>query len=87
MTRNKLSIKHPRNRFRRRIIEYAVTVEKFNIHQLMEWYYDNYPRDIPTKNKLNGYLSIIDCLEKIGYNTNKGKTNMEYKLRDEYVMD
>ena len=83
MANNKLSINNPRNRFRRRIIEYAATVEKFNIHQLMDWYYDNYPRDVPYKNKLNGYLAIIDSLEKLGYATYNGLTNMEYRLRSD----
>ena len=87
MTNNKYSINNPKNRFRRRILEYASTVEKFNIHQLMDWYYDNYPRDVPYKNKLNGYLPIINFLEKVGYATYGRKTNMEYKLRDEYVVD
>ena len=87
MANNKLSINNPRNRFRRRILEYAATVEKFTLHQLMDWYYDNYPRDIPHKSKLNAYLAILEPLEKLGYVTYGGKTNMEYRLRDKYVMD
>ena len=83
MGKHKLSINNPKNRFRRRIIEYASTVEKFNIHQLIDWYYDNYPRDVPNRNKLNGYLPIIDNLEKIGYTTYNGRRNMEYKLRSD----
>tara|TARA_R110000824_G_scaffold139623_4_gene304853 strand:+ start:2164 stop:2427 length:264 start_codon:yes stop_codon:yes gene_type:complete len=87
MGKHKLSINNPKNRFRRRILEFASTVEKFNIHQLIDWYYDNYPKDVPNRNKLNGYLPIINFLEKVGYATYGRKTNMEYKLRDEYVVD
>jgi hypothetical protein len=84
---NKKTINNPQSRVRQRIIQYALTVEKFNLHQLHDWYFDHYPRDCIPKNKLSGVLRVINCLEKLGYKTYKRQTNMEYKLRDEYVVD
>tara|TARA_R110000751_G_scaffold79711_3_gene160686 strand:+ start:12680 stop:12952 length:273 start_codon:yes stop_codon:yes gene_type:complete len=87
MVNNKYSIRDPRSRFRMKILEYAATVEKFNVHQLQEWYYDNYPKRCPSKKTLQGFLSMIGDLEKLGYSTYDRQTNMEYKLRDRYVVD
>ena len=84
MVNNKHSIRDPRSRFRIRILEYASTVEKFNVHQLQDWYYDKYPKDTPSKRKLANYLSMINKLEKLGYASYNKRTNMEYRLRSEY---
>jgi hypothetical protein len=84
---NKKTINNPQSRVRKRIIQYALTVEKFNLHQLHDWYFDNWPKDCMPKNRLSGVLGVINCLEKLGYRTYQRQTNMEYKLRDEYVMD
>ena len=84
---SKITINNPNSRLRKRIIQYALTVDKFNMHQFYDWHFDNWPKECVAKNKLSGALSVIDCLEKLGYKTYFQKTNMEYKLRDEYVMD
>lgn len=83
MVNNKHSIRNSKSRFRIRILEYASTVKKFNVHLLHDWYYDKYPKDTPSKRKLANYLSMINELEKLGYATYSGKTNMEYRLRSE----
>lgn len=81
---SKTTINNPNNRLRKRIIQYALTVDKFNMHQFYDWYFDNWPRECVTRNKLRGALAVIDCLEKLGYKTYMQKTNMEYKLRSDW---
>ena len=81
---SKITINNPSSRLRKRIIQYALTVDKFNMHQFYDWHFDNWPKECVAKNKLSGALSVINCLEKLGYKTYMQKTNMEYKLRSDW---
>ena len=54
------------------------------MHQFYDWHFDNWPKECVAKNKLSGALSVINCLEKLGYKTYMQKTNMEYKLRSDW---
>ena len=81
---SKITINNPNSRLRKRIIQYALTVDKFNMHQFYDWHFDNWPKECVAKNKLSGALSVINCLEKLGYKTYMHKTNMEYKLRSDW---
>ena len=80
-------INNPNSRIRKKIIEYAVTVESFDLHELHDWWFNNSPKHVPPRNKLSGLLSKMDCLEKVGFQTTRNRRNMKYKLRDEYVVD
>mgnify|MGYP006408523661 CR=1 FL=1 len=82
-----LSILHERNTFRIKIILYAGQVDEFTVHQVYDWYFENYPREVPPKNRLSAFLGKIDCIEKIGYKTIKRQRNMRYKLREDYALD
>ena len=81
---SKITINNPNSRLRKRIIQYALTGDKFNMHQFYDWHFDNWPKECVAKNKLSGALSVINCLEKLGYKTYMQKTNMEYKLRSDW---
>jgi len=87
MSNNKLSLRHPNNRFRKKILIFSSTIEKFNLDQIYDWYVINYPKEAPTRNKLSAYLGKLEFLEKLGYVKYAGKSNMEYKLRDDYALD
>jgi hypothetical protein len=88
MVNNKKSIRDPKNRFRRKILQYASMTDEFNVHQIHDWYWTNYPKETPSKNKLSGYLAKLPFLKRLGYKkSGAGKKNMVYKLRNDYALD
>jgi hypothetical protein len=84
MTNNKKTINKEGSQFRKRILEYAITVESFDMHDIYNWWFDGWPKQVPPKNKLQAMLAKINCLEKLGPQKSRCRRNMKYKLRDDW---
>tara|TARA_R100000781_G_scaffold60667_1_gene38797 strand:+ start:105 stop:371 length:267 start_codon:yes stop_codon:yes gene_type:complete len=81
---NKHKINNSNSRIRKKILEFASSVESFDLHDLHDWWWEHAPKHVPPRNKLGGLLGTMDCLEKLGYDSSGGRKNMKYKLRSEY---
>ena len=82
---NKKTINNRDSRLRKKMLEFASTVESFDAQDLHTWWFNHSPRTVPARNKLQSYLSRLDCLDKLGYRTKSGKGEiMKYKLKDDW---
>jgi len=81
---NKKPINDPNSRIRKKILEFASSVESFDLHDLHDWWWEHAPKNVPARNHLGGLLSKMDCLEKLGHQKSRCRRNMKYKLKDEF---
>lgn len=81
---NKKTINNRESRIRGKVLEFASTVENFDLHDLHNWWFDHAPKTVPPRKKLQGILSRIDFLDNLGYQSKAKGEIMRYKLKDDW---
>ena len=81
---NKKTINNRDSRIRGKVLEFASSVEIFDVIDLYNWWFVHAPKSVTPRKNLQGILSRIDFLDNLGYRSKAKGEFTRYSLKDDW---